>query len=239
MQAPDTTTEAARWTAWDDVGLDGGGNPGTFLDVGCAAVTNPATDIEELHVCAVTQDGHLWHTFGPAKPPYIGLSYAPFVDVEGLAGEVGDFTRVACTGLGSRLFLVGVTREGGAWFSIQQQTRWRPFEDVKAAISAPFSDLGVMADVAIGFCNAGVAADPSRDVAQLNVVLLEEHGPNSGGRFKRVIYSVFTSSPQSWSLGRPPSLWMPRGEIATATPLQPGDENDYRGISLAERPFLP
>jgi hypothetical protein len=219
--------ETKRWGAdtiniWDDVALSGGGKVGQFVDVSCAGVLNESTASVELHVCAVTRDGHLWHTILAANG-----QYAPFNDVEQAVGEVGDFRdSIACTGHGTQLYLVGLTQTNGVWMSIRTPKAWRPFIDVKAAMSTPFSDLGPFNRVAIGFCNTGVTENPPRDAAQLNIVLLR---PKTG----ELLHTVFTASPTTWSPVTGATSWMPREQLPDASPSK------YYDIALAERPFLP
>jgi hypothetical protein len=84
-----------------------------------AGVMNPATQNEELHACAVTEDGRLWHSVrtGPT-------SWTPFGDVEAQAGAHGPFGAVDCAADGNLLHVVAVSRDGRAWYTIRSVTAW-------------------------------------------------------------------------------------------------------------------
>jgi hypothetical protein len=103
-------------------------------------------------------------------------------------------------------------------------------------MGTPASNSTGVDDVALGFCNAGVPADPPRDVAQLNVVLINNPDTTNVLHARDIVYTVFTSSLRQWVPGQPPSLWMPAMSIPTALPYT---DRLYMGISVAERPFLP
>ena len=173
-----------RFEGWTDIELRVG-ETGRFIDVACASVFNPATNVEELHVCGVTDDGRLWHS---RELPF--RTFSGFGDVEGVAGEGGEFTRVDCAGNASQLHLVGITTYGVAWHTVRGAASWRPFENVHDSLYP--SKPAIYSDVAIGFCNWEVPPDGQRDVSQLNVVLIERNN-NS------IWHTIRAANPVQWS----------------------------------------
>lgn len=251
MGLPPEQPEVDRWAAggntgniWDDIGLSGAGQAGHrgFRDVGCASVTDPATGAEQLNVCAVTMDGRLVWSARAADG-----SYSSFIDVgKQLGVGNGSFARVSCVGRDNILYLAATwgQKSGSDAFTEDEPTAkltfhtpngWLPFVDVRTAASTPLSDLKPIRDVAIGFCNAGVTDDPRQ--LQLNIVLLRANN--------EVTTTVFTQGPQEWSPLQPASQWMPRETLnerlrpEPVSPLSIYATNIYKGISVAEQPFLP
>jgi hypothetical protein len=239
-----SVSEGAHWAVggnatdiWDDIGLGGAGqgDGDGFRDVGCATVNNPATDAEELNVCAVSGSGSLFHSVRGADG-----KYSPFVDVGKLAGLRSYFGEVSCAGEGKLLYLVATHVKDldalapvRAEFTVHTPAGWRPFTDVRTAASTPLSDLDTVNDVAIGFCNTGVPPSPPQNASQLNIVLLRASGTPV---FGKVTNTVFTQGATTWSPLLPPSSWMPREIIPDSVPSA---EGKYTGISLVERPFRP
>jgi hypothetical protein len=252
MGLPADQAEGDRWAVggntgniWDDIGLSGAGQADNrgFHDVGCASVTDPVGGAEQLNVCAVTWNGHLvW------SARELDGSYSSFADVgKQLGVEDGNFANVSCVGRDGLLYMLatwgqksgvlGITEdEPTAKFTVHTPNGWRPFIDVRAAASTPpANDLGPVRDVAIGFCNAAVPADPRQ--AQLTIALLRASNA--------VTTTVFTQALQVWSPLQPASSWMPRDTVndpARPNPNSPFSDhatNIYSGISVAEQPFLP
>jgi hypothetical protein len=142
-----------HFEGWTDIEMTSGKEAGDFTDVACASVVNPTTGLEELQVCGVTGDGHLWHSL--ESPP---RTFSPFADVEYANGQdVGNFKRVDCAGNKGQLHLVGVATGGRAWHTIRIPSRWSGFEDVldqappDPTAQATPGTHGGMIDVAIGF----------------------------------------------------------------------------------------
>jgi hypothetical protein len=216
-----TIPESRRWEiGWTDVERAGAGEKGKFVDVGCAGVYNPATNAEELHICGVTDNGHLWHSI------VTGTSYAPFGDVEGQAGEKGDFVAVDCAPNASQLHLVAVNKDGRVFHTVRIASgTLSPFEDVLNASAAPFSYLGKARDVAIGFCNAGIPTDGS-DLSQLNVVTTGDD----------VLHTIYSVNKVDWGGLAGERHWMPQVSLASKTGMGNGN---WFGFSVASRPFFP
>jgi hypothetical protein len=236
-------TESERWAVgsnvseiWDDVALDGAGErDAEFHDVSCVSRTDPQSGVERLNVCAVTMDGRLLHSARNTDG-----SYSPFVDLGKLFGDDDSYFQVSCTSKDGIIYLVATAAqslhpgagEPTAKFAVRTATNWRLLADVRIAASVPpFSDLGPVYDVAIGFCNMGVGSDPR--YSQLNVALLRGTSPAGKGP---VTTAVFTQAAQTWSPLWPPSQWMPSETIPNPASSPDGT---YGGISLAEQPFLP
>jgi hypothetical protein len=234
-----------RFEGWTDIEMKSQSEVGQFVDVACAAVVNPATGLEELHVCGVTDDGRLWHS---VESPF--RTFSPFQDVELANGqEVGQFKRVDCAGNKGQLHLVGVTTNGRAWHTIRIPGGWSGFQDIldqappDPPTQPPPGGHGGMVDVAIGFCNDYVPADGPRDVSQLNVVLTEGGGQTGQSHIWHTIRSTNTVS---WSPGSAPSHWRPirdLGPIINRGSLSPVPattvSNGWGGFSVGFRPFRP
>jgi len=80
--------------AFDDVEKQAG-RPDVFGSVSCT-ITQASKDKDELHVCGVTTDGRLQHTFlsSTVQPP----KWQSFEDLTQLIGNPGSFTFVSITG---------------------------------------------------------------------------------------------------------------------------------------------
>jgi hypothetical protein len=105
------------------------GNPGHFTAVGCAAVRG------ELQVCALTNDGGMWHTIR-----YNDIWWQPaFGDVKGQSGNPGHFTAVACAGTSMGLNVSALTDDGGIWHTIRyNDVAWQSyFGDVTKESGSP------------------------------------------------------------------------------------------------------
>jgi hypothetical protein len=93
-----------------------------FVQLGLASV-----GARELHLCAVTSDGHIWHTTRKADG-----SWNRFVDVESKAGERGTFTDVDCAIVNNQLHVCAVTDDGHLWHTIRRTDgSWQAFADVE------------------------------------------------------------------------------------------------------------
>jgi hypothetical protein len=126
---------SGAWLSFGDVETQAG-ERGSFRHVGITErpvnIPENAPQECELHVCAVTSDGHLWHTIRQASGAWLSLG-----DVETQAGERGNFLNVACSdvddpNLGFPIHVAGVTTDGRLWHTIRQTNgSWLPFGDVK------------------------------------------------------------------------------------------------------------
>ena len=221
----------SRFEGWTDIELRVG-ETGRFIDVACASVFNPATNVEELHVCGVTDDGRLWHS---RESPF--RTFSAFGDVEGVAGEGGEFTRVDCAGNAGQLHLVGITTRGVPWRTVRNATSWLPVENVHDAIypSTPV----IYRDVAIGFCNWDVPRDGERDVSQLNVVLTERNT-------NKIWHTIRATNPVQWSAAPAPGNWRPVQDLSpvinrtSTSPVPPTTTTAlWGGFSIGDRPFRP
>jgi hypothetical protein len=234
-----------HFEGWTDIEMHSGSEVGNFVDVACASVVNPATGLEELQVCGVTDDGHLWHSV--ESPP---RTFTHFADVEYANGrDVGTFKRVDCAGNKGQLHLVGVTTSGRAWHTIRIPGGWSGFEDVLDQAPADPSTLtppgshGGMLDVAIGFCNDYVPADGPRDVSQLNVVLTEDGGQRGDSR---IWHTIRATNTVAWSPGSVPTHWRPMRDLGpiinhdSLTPVPATTVSTlWGGFSVGFRPYRP
>jgi hypothetical protein len=215
---------------WLDVERASSGENGNFFDVACAGVLNAEKNREELHLCGVTTDGHLWHSINQEE------SYLPFGDVESQAGEIGNFNRVDCAGNGTVLHLVGVTSAGNVWHTIRTKTgEWRAFEEVRtvASPSNQAFDERIL-DVAIGFCNEGVPPDAPHDVSQLHIVMKAP---------LQLFYTIRSANLIHWNESAEPSHWKTIKKIEPGwnpwTNGSPSVAWTVGGFSVASRPFFP
>jgi hypothetical protein len=111
------------WLHFSDVEAQTG-DRGAIVAAACAG--NAAG---ELHLCAVSSDGHLWHTIRRADGTWF-----LFGDVEGQAGDRGVFLDVDCTVINNELHVCGVTNDGHLWHTIRRiDGSWTPFIDVGGA----------------------------------------------------------------------------------------------------------
>jgi hypothetical protein len=214
---------------------------GRFHQVGCAGVRNPATGIDDLHVCAVTDDGHLWHAVATGTLSSTGFStWTSLSDVEAILGDRGAFRDVDCAGNRGQFHLVGVALTGETEFEELSQRRawhairnpgggWSAATDVLTAAGRPPPPNGTgPLSVAIGFCNAGVRSEPPDDFSQLNVALTTREPPNTP-----TLLTIRSSNPIAWRPGSPPSLWMPAMNLSSFA----GVPASAIARSVAERPF--
>lgn len=223
---------------WTDVEMNIGSETGRFVDVGCAGVFNPATGVEELHVCGVTDDGRLWHAMESPR-----RRFSPFGDVSAQSGDVGRFERVACAGHAGQLHLVGLTTDHRAWHTTRIPTQWRAFENVyDAAGGADVAPRGAnYRDLAIGFCNAEVPADGNRDVSQLNIVLIDGDSERN-----QIWHTIRATNSVVWTPGSAPGNWRPMQNLApimnrtSLSPVPPTTNPAlWGGFSVGYRPFPP
>lgn len=113
--------------------------------------------VPDLHVCAITKDGHLWHTIRRGRQ----WTWEDFGDVEGLAGERGDFIDVSCDMVDLELHVCAVTDNGRLWHTIRSEAlwRWQQFGDVEgpAGERGHFVTVGINGNLGAA---PGTAGDP-------------------------------------------------------------------------------
>jgi hypothetical protein len=227
---------------WTDIEMKLGSDRGRFVDVACASVVNPATTLEELHICGVTNDGGLWHSVeSPSR------TFTVFGDVKGVSGDVGQFNRVDCAGNKSQLHLVGVTRNAvKAWHTIRIPTAWSPFANVlDQATGGPTA--GYFLDVAVGFCNDGVPPSGNSDVSQLNVVLTGPPTQISGPspRPSGIWHTIRSTNPVQWTPQANATNWRPMQDLSpilnhtVSSPDPTSDPRTWKGYSVGFRPMRP
>lgn len=216
-----------------DKKVTGAGEIGALLDVACAGVVNPSTNTQELHICAVTDDGRIWHAVASdfdSASRGIFTSWTTFGDVESQIGDLGDLVRVDCAENGSQLHLVAVARRNGgytAWHTIRGASgAFTPPTDVIGAASV-LSIVGEMTDVGIGFCNEGVPPDAPSDVSQLNIVIAINDG---------LVHTIRSAQPVLWTPIGSPSHWAPLIDLDQATN---GSSLTLRNVGVSERPYAP
>ena len=233
-----------QFGGWTDIELTTGSENGRFIDVACAAVERNGS--EELHVCAVTDNGALWHSMESS-----GGTFSPFGDVEGQAGDVGLFTRVDCAGNRGQLHMVGLTTDGRAWHTARIPSQWRAFENVtdqaRDASTSTTSPQTGFRDVAIGFCNHDVPPDGASDVSQLNVVLTGPRttAPGPPPTPSGIWHTIRSTNPVSWTAGAAPQHWRPIRDLGVqinrtvSSPLPSMTPDLWGGFSIGFRPFRP
>jgi uncharacterized protein YigE (DUF2233 family) len=126
--------EGDPWSQFADVEVEAG-ERGRFVDVSCAFQYNPniPPEMQQLHVCAITDDGRLWHSIRQGDP------WSQFADVEGEAGERGRFVKVSCfyeensniPPEAQRLHVCAITADGRLWYASRQGDPWTRFLDVE------------------------------------------------------------------------------------------------------------
>jgi len=112
------------WSQFADVEGEAG-ERGRFVDVSCAA--SYGVSANQLHVCAITDDGRLWHSIRRGDP------WSQFADVESKAGERGRFVDVSCATEFGNLHVCAITDDGRFWHSIRRGNPWSQFLDVEEA----------------------------------------------------------------------------------------------------------
>ncbi|MCC6604754.1 MAG: hypothetical protein IT327_16210, partial [Anaerolineae bacterium] len=107
-----------------------------------------ATINGELHLCAVTTDGHLWHTIRRTDG-----SWYLFGDVEGQTGDVGLLVSVDCAAIAGELHVCAVASDGRLWHTIRRADGgWYPFGDVEGQTG----DRGQISKVSCAGSSAGL-----------------------------------------------------------------------------------
>jgi hypothetical protein len=129
------------WTQFDNINVQAS-DPGRVESVDVATrLTNFPEGVlpeYEIHVCAVTQDGRLWHTIRDKNG-----AWTQFRDVEAQAGDLGDVSGVACAiadtgGEPLVLHVVGVTKDSHLGHTIRSNNgSWTQFGDVERQASVP------------------------------------------------------------------------------------------------------
>jgi hypothetical protein len=207
----------------------GAGRVGPFADISCAGAEDgvmPDTPPTELHVCAVTTDGHIWHTI------FNGSTWTPFGDVQQQTSNNGPADAVACAIEGRQLHLVAVVRHSGAWF-VEHTIRapggaWRAWDSLMfAADGTPFTsgESDQILDVAASFCAAdGPMPSGPRETRRLNVAWVTQDGLQLIERSR---------GPVDWAPGF-------SGSVSPELGLAPsGEFTQLETVSLAEMPFPP
>lgn len=131
------------------------------LKVG-ADYESPAIRVTLLQSCAPAERGNLLHLLGVTAPPYpsaanlwhtirfdTAYTWQDFRDVEGPAGERGEFVDIDSAVIGNELHVIGVTRDGKLWHTIRQGGGWTAFGDVRAAVGGPSEGDGWFTRVSV------------------------------------------------------------------------------------------
>ncbi|GLV55881.1 hypothetical protein KDH_27250 [Dictyobacter sp. S3.2.2.5] len=106
---PDRYDDIATWSGPIDV-KSSAGNPGSVSAISCAS---PADN--ELHVCAVTSDGNLWHTIRHPNGAWDAFGY-----VKGQTGNPGPIHAVACASPNpGEVHICVITSDGRFWHTIR------------------------------------------------------------------------------------------------------------------------
>lgn len=207
----------------------GAGRVGPFSDISCAGAEDgltPNAAPTELHVCAVTRDGRIWHSI------FNGSTWTPFGNVQHQTSNNGPANAVACAIQGRQLHLVAVVRRSGAWF-VEHTIRapsgaWRAWDSLMfASDGSPWTSGSSEAilDVAAGFCNAeGPMPSGPRETKRLNVAWITYTDLTIIERSRGIV---------EWVPGR-------SGSVSPALGLGPS-RSDARlwAISITQMPFPP
>lgn len=219
---------------WRDAGSLAG-VAGPVVDVACAGVADPTTGREDLHVCAITNDGRLWHSVRNSET----ATWTQVADAGLAAGNGGKFRKVDCAGLESQLHVVAVTsiQDGGqALYTIRNGTgAWRAFEDVidRATVGngLPATPSLQPHNVSIAFCNGGLSAGQWRLYMLIGALYPETLG-----------YTIHSNQPFGWP-GLPQShadtTWKPWSNLLDesgggGTRGAGGFGNEYTTFSIAQ-----
>ena len=145
---------------------------GPFSDISCAGTEEGS----ELHVCAVTTDGRIWHTI------FNGSTWTRFADVQRATSNNGPAEKVACAVEGRNLHLVAIVRRSGAWF-VDHTIRapngawrsWVSIIDASTAFFGPSGSSDPIRDVSAAFCDAdGPMPSGPREAKRLNVAWITD-----------------------------------------------------------------
>jgi hypothetical protein len=227
---------------WDDLNRGVAAPGASYVDVACAATSNPTSAEDELHILGVASDGKVW--YGMATRPLSAPSasnFTPFVPVTALP----EVNRIAAVAADNQLHVVALGRGqspplgtptmGQPWYTVRSASgAWRAPEDIRAAMTSEAQSTGYM-DVAMAFCDDGVSAPAPNPPRQLNVALLRQAGI--------VEMAVHTGWAQNWGENGASTHWLHQsqwdGSLDVVTgPLVRSPQTLF-GISLAERPFRP
>jgi len=122
--------DGATWVNFIDVeGATQAGEIGQVYQVTCTGDVYPAA--YDLHLCASTLDGNLWHTIRGGDGRWMRFES---VKVRG-AGDPGKFIDITCEMVGRDLHLFGVTEGGRLWHTVRNPGTgvFSPFKEVIVA----------------------------------------------------------------------------------------------------------
>ncbi len=240
--SPGDTSEARTFLdAWVDPAVKLG--PFNFVDVGCAGVYNPKTATDDLHVLGVTKEGLLLRTVHPGSVTVGTLAWSPWEDVEtSLGRDLGEFVRVdaAARPLRAHLAVTAVANDGRVWY-IPDRGGWGAPHDVVAdvnLITAPFTTIVTVDEVAAAFCDADVP--PRRgadDDWELNIVL---RVPATN----RLLHTILAGVSTQWGAGpgggapASPSLWKPFTDLTNLTGYNDmAGRRHLEGFTISEQSY--
>ncbi len=129
-----------NWDQFQDITQDGlAGSPGSFVAIDCATGT---TAKQILHVCAITNDGGLWHT-----SLWDQNQWSKFEDVKALStNNPGAFTDVRIASTSDKLHVCAALA-GDLWHTIQftdPTIHWQDaFDNIKEVASDPGSIFSI------------------------------------------------------------------------------------------------
>lgn len=128
-----TIRHAGGWDQFRNV-EDAAGRPatgsGVFKRVAAAEV------IGELHVCAIDDQGKLWHTI---RHPSSWQAFGDVASKTGGPADNGAFIDVGCAGVNGELHVVLATDHGNLYHTIRHRYAWQNYlGDVRSVAGPPF-----------------------------------------------------------------------------------------------------
>ena len=223
---------------WLQPGVQNGSRK--FIDVACAAVLDPATGTEDLHLFGVTSDGHLLRSVNRGADAYEWKSsFLGWEDVELTIGQdLGEIRHVdaASRPYRDRLAVVASTADGTAWY-LGHRGGWQ-VRNIVASVNgttAPLNTLISVDEVAVDFCDAEVPyRRGAEDDWELNILLQDTNR-------RRLLHTILAGVSTEWQggLASSPAQWKPFTDILKASGYRdPRGTRTLAAPTIGEYPHL-